>query len=112
MPQQGLTAEPAPSLSGPEADHRKAILNQLKDALEARRISSVVVGRHTLVLRSGGCGAPPKSADPQLHIFVAGGIDIVTTDGDVFRFTSGHTHPAADPSGAALGYSEPVIRSA
>ena len=104
MPQQGA-APAAPSLTTAEADRRKAILGLLKDALSARRISSELVGRRTIVLRSGrlpdGFGEPARSADPQLYVFVAGSSDIVTTDGRQYHLADGRTHPAADPIGAA-----------
>jgi hypothetical protein len=104
MSQQGA-ATAAPSLTTAEAARRRAILGQLKDALTARRITSELVGRRTIVLRSGrlpdGFGEPPKSADPQLYVFVAGSPDIVTTDGRQYHLADGRTHPAADPIGAA-----------
>jgi hypothetical protein len=104
MPQQGAAAE-APSLTAAEADHRKAILGLLKDALTARRISSELVGRRTIVLRSGrlpdGFGEPARSADPQLYVFGSSSLDIVTTDGRQYCLADGRTHPATDPAGAA-----------
>jgi hypothetical protein len=104
MSQQGAAAT-APSLTTAEADRRKAILGLLKDALTARRISSELVGRRTIVLRSGrfadGFGEPARSADPQLYVFVADSPDIVTTDGRQYCLADGRTHPAADPAGAA-----------
>jgi hypothetical protein len=97
---------PDPSLTRAEADRRRAILGLLADALAARGITSTLAGRRTLVLcsaggRRDGYGPPARPADPQLYIFGAGNIDIVTTDGESYRFASGRTHPAADPSGAA-----------
>jgi hypothetical protein len=104
MPQQGA-ASAALSLTAAEADRRKAVLGVLKDALNARRISSELVGRRTIVLRSGrlpdGFGEPARSADPQLYVFVDGSFDVVTTDGQQYRLADGRTHPAADPAGAA-----------
>ena len=108
MPKQGPTARSVAGLTGAEADRRKAILGLLKDALAARRISSVLVGRRTLVLRSdqGGerCaryGEPVRPSDPQLYVFSLGDVQIVTTDGEVYWFADGHVYPAADPGGAA-----------
>jgi hypothetical protein len=108
MPRQGPAAGSVPSLTGAEADRRKAILGLLKDALAARRISSVLVGRRTLVLRSeqGGersvrYGEPVRPSDPQLYVFAPGDVRIVTTDGQVYWLADGHVHPAADPAGAA-----------
>lgn len=77
----------------------------LKDALCARRISSALVGRRSLVLRSQrGCPdylEPARPADPQLYIFAAEAVQIVTTDGSDYQLAGGRTHPAADPGGAA-----------
>jgi len=106
MQQQSLFEAPAPSLTRAEADRRKAVLGLLKDALAAQQIVSALAGRRTLVLRSAegrpdGWAAPEKPADPQLYVFAAGDVHIVTTDGEVYRFTGGHTHPAEDPGGAA-----------
>jgi len=104
MPQQGTAAE-APTLTAAEADRRKVVLGLLKDALTARRISSELVGRRTIVLRSGrlpeGFGEPARSTDPQLYVFDADSFDVVTTDGCQYRLADGRTHPAADPAGAA-----------
>ncbi len=114
MSQQGLAASAAnQSLTRTESDRRRAILGLLKDALAARRISSVLVGRRTLVLRSGqgqeralGCGGPARPTDPQLYVFAAGGahVRIVTTDGEFYWFTGGRAHPVADPGDAARAY--------
>jgi hypothetical protein len=108
MPNQGPAAEPVPSLTVAEADRRKVTLGLLKDALAARRISSTLVGRRTLVLRSaegekcpGGHGEPARPSDPRLYVFAAGDVHAVATDGEVYRFADGRTYPAADPAGAA-----------
>jgi hypothetical protein len=90
-----------PTISRDDADRRREILGMLQDALAARQVGSVLVGRRTIVLRSGECGGPARSADPQLYVFVAGTVYIVTTDGEDYRFAGGRTHPAADPAGAA-----------
>lgn len=111
MPNQGPPAGPVPSLARAEADRRKVILGLLKDALAALRISSALVGRRTLVLRSaeggnrpGGYEEPLRQSDPQLYVFGAGEVHIVTTDGEVYWFADGRAHPAADPAGAARAY--------
>jgi hypothetical protein len=124
MLEQGPGPVLADGLTGAEADRRKAILGLLSDALAARRIRSALAGRHILVLcseardgeeedRSGegeARGSALTLADPQLYIFGARGIDvatidIVTTDGESYRFASGRIHPAADPRGAAQSLS-------
>jgi hypothetical protein len=108
--QQRLFETPTPSLTRTEADRRKAILGLLKDALAARRIVSALAGRRTLVLRSaqGGAadpsasfGAPERPDDPQLYVFAAGDVHIVTTDGEVYWFAGGRAYPVGDPDGAA-----------
>jgi hypothetical protein len=91
------------ALTGDEADRRKAVLIQLQDALAARGIESVLVGRHALTLRSHGRGPaqPSKSGDPELHVVGAGRHRIVTTDGRHYRLGDNRMHPADDPRGAA-----------
>jgi hypothetical protein len=117
MPNQGPAAEPAPSLTVAEADRRKVILGLLKDALAARRISSTLVGRRTLVLRSaegdersGGYGEPARPSDPRLYVFASGDVQVVATDGELYHFADGRMHPAADPAGAACAYADWHLR--
>ena len=114
MPQQGRAGESATSsLSRTESDRRKAILGLLKEALAARRISSVVVGRRTLVLRSaqeqkrsGIWEGLARLAEPQLYVFAAGSdVHIVTTDGEVYWFARDSGVPVQDPGYAARAYS-------
>ena len=111
MSQQGSAT---PGLTRTESDRRKAILGLLKEALAARRISSVLVGRRTLVLRSaqgqersGGWEGLARPADPQLYVFAAecSDVHIVTTDGDVYWFAGGGGVPVEDPGYAARAYS-------
>jgi hypothetical protein len=120
-PRQGSAAESAaPSLSRTESDRRKAILGLLKEALAARRISSVLVGRRVLVLRSAQGqrsfrgGELVRAADPQLYVFAAGGADvhIVTTDGDSYWFAGGRVLAVADPGDAAQAIAGGRSRSA
>jgi hypothetical protein len=109
MSKKGPAAEPAANLTMVEADRRKAILGLLKDALAARRIPSALVGRRTLVLRSAeGAehGEPVRPSDPQLYVFATGGIRIVTTDGEMYRLTSGDPCPVSDPAAAARAYAD------
>ena len=107
MHQQGLPEAPVPGLTRTEADRRKAILGRLKEALADQRIVSALAGRRTLVLRSargaspGGYGSPERPADPQLYVFAAGDVHIVTTDGKVYWFAGGRAYPVEDPNGAA-----------
>jgi hypothetical protein len=108
--QQSRFETSAPRLTRAEADHRKALLGRLKEALAARRIVSALAGRRTLVLRSaqggpigpaGGFGAAERPDNPQLYVFAAGDVHIVTTDGEVYWFAGGRAHPVGDPDGAA-----------
>jgi hypothetical protein len=106
--QEGPAAESAPRLTRTESDRRRAILGLLKEALAARRISSVLVGRRTIVLRSGkrqdGEWAElARPTDPQLYVFADDGaeVHIVTTDGEVYWFARGRAHTVADPEDAA-----------
>jgi hypothetical protein len=89
------------ALAGQEADRRKAVLIRLQDALAARGVDSVIVGRHALTLRGTGPAQPSRPADPQLHVLGADRCRIVTTDGRHYRFGDGRMHPADDPRGAA-----------
>jgi|SRR5215831_2499324 len=113
MHQQGRFEASAPDLTRAEADRRKAILGRLKDALAAKRIVSALAGRRTLVLRSAqggpadlsdGYGAPERPADPQLYVFAAGDVHIVTTDGEVYWFAGGRAYPVRDPDRAARAW--------
>jgi hypothetical protein len=108
MPDQGPDPSSAPRLTSAEANRRKAILGQLKDALDARLIPSALVGRRTLVLRSEpsaegrpGYGELIQPCDPQLYIFTARDTHIVTTDGEVYRFPGRPAYPTTDPASAA-----------
>jgi hypothetical protein len=102
---------PETALSKTEVDHRKDLLLQLKDALADRQVAAALAGRRTIVLRSaqdgqgrGGHREPIRLADPQLYVFAAGGIDVVTTDAEFYWLTDGHPHPAADPAATAQAY--------
>jgi hypothetical protein len=108
MPDQGPDPSSVLRLTSAEVNRRKAILGQLKDALDARLISSALVGRRTLVLRSKssaeshpGYGELARLCDPRLYIFTATNTHIVTTDGEVYRFPGCPAYPTTDPAGAA-----------
>jgi hypothetical protein len=100
--------EPATGLTRTEADLRRGLLRVLQDALADRQVASALAGRRTLVLRSeqerkrsGGCGQ--RLTDPELYVFASDRIDVVTTDGGVYR-VHGRELPVADPDGAARAY--------
>jgi hypothetical protein len=99
------------ALSKTEVDRRKDLLLQLKDALADRQIAAALAGRRTIVLRSaqdrpgrGGHREPIRLADPELYVFAAGGLNVVTTDAEFYWLADAHPHPAADPAGAAQLY--------
>ncbi len=87
------------------------MLGLLKNALAAERISSALVGRRTLVLRSdlgkqhsGGYRGMVRPADPQLYVFTEGDVHVVTTDGEAYWLPGRRAYPTADPGGAARAY--------
>jgi hypothetical protein len=111
MPAQDPATGPVPRLSRAEADHRKGLLGLLKNALATQRISSALVGRRTLVLRSdqgegcsAGYGEMARPSDPQLYVFAGGDVHVVTTDGEAYWFAGSQAYPTADPGGAARAY--------
>jgi hypothetical protein len=99
------------TLTKTEVERRKVLLLRLKDALAERQVTSALAGRRTIVLRSaqdgegrGGYREPVRLADPQLYVFAAGGVNVVTTDAEFYWLSAGHPHPTADPGGAAQAY--------
>jgi hypothetical protein len=87
------------------------MLGLLKNALAAERISSSLVGRRTLVLRSdqgtqhsAGYRGLVRPADPQLYVFTGGDVHVVTTDGEVYWLPGRRAYPTADPGAAARAY--------
>jgi hypothetical protein len=93
-------AEQEPTLTGAEADRRKALLARLQDELATQGFRFVLVGRQVLALRDRG-PVPPSRRNPELHVSGPGQCHVVTTDGDHYRFPDGASHPADDPGGAA-----------
>jgi hypothetical protein len=94
-------------LGGEEVYRRKVVLLRLQDALAARGVESVIVGRRALTLRGTGPAPPPRPGDPQLHVLSADRHHVITTDGRHYRFADNRMHPANDPGGAA-GYFLPA----
>src|ERR1022692_3452017 len=90
-------------LAGEEVYRRKVVLLRLQDALAARGVESVIVGRRALTLRGTGPAPPSRPGDPELHILGGSRRRIVTTDGRHYRSADSRMHPADDPHGAA-GY--------
>jgi hypothetical protein len=113
MPEQDPATGPVPGLTSAEADRRKGMLGLLKNALAAERISSALVGRRTLVLRSGqgqersaGYRGLVRPSNPQLYIFAGADVHVVTTDGEAYCFAGSHAYPTADPAAAARDYAQ------
>lgn len=111
MPERDPATGPVPRLTPAEADRRRGMLGLLKNALAAERISSALVGRRTLVLRSDQGNERPTAygemvrlSDPQLYVFAGGGVHVVTTDGEAYWFAGSQVYPTADPGGAARAY--------
>jgi hypothetical protein len=104
LPQHG-TGKAVPNLAPSEADRRRVVLNLLKDELATQRIASTLVGRRRLVLRSDGHRRRYTEllgpADPQLYVFAAEAVAVVTTDGQRYRLADGRSQPAADPGQTA-----------
>jgi hypothetical protein len=88
-------------LAGEEVYRRKVVLLRLQDALAARGVESVIVGRRALTLRGAGPAPPSRPGDPELHILGGDRRHIVTTDGRHYRSADSRMHPADDPYGAA-----------
>lgn len=91
-----------PVLSEAEAERRMGLLADLKVALHAHGVSSVLARRHRLVLQYTQHPCPPSGlTDPQLHVFAADSQGVVTTDGRSYSLGSGGSCPADDPHAAA-----------
>lgn len=102
-------ADPVTGLTSAEAALRRGLLEALRAALAQRRVDSAVAGRRTLVLRSARGGIRYRRyrqllTDPQLYVFIGGGVDVVTTDGRVYRLPGGREFPVADPERVARVY--------
>jgi hypothetical protein len=107
----------APVLAEAEVARRQLQLADLRAALASASIDSALAGRHRLVLRyqaEGPC-EPSGPTDPQLHVFLAGGKVVVTTDGMMYHLPGGVTSPASDSAGAAailVGHSAAPVPAA
>jgi len=88
-------------LADREDCHRRTLLIMLQDALAALGVQSVVVGRRVLALRANEPWGPSRPTDPELHLLSVAIREVITTDGVVYRLSSGHALPADDPAGAA-----------
>lgn len=91
-----------PVLTDEAASRRTAQLADLRSALAAQGVSSVLAGTHRLVLRGEPHRYEPSGpTDPRLYIFTPGGTDIATANGRAYLLASGGAYPAADPVQAA-----------
>jgi hypothetical protein len=93
----------APVLSEADAGGRAAQLTELRAALTALGIQSVLARRHRLVLRSdGGPYEQSGRTDPSLHIFIGTAMLVATTDGTAYTLAGLGQYPVSDPSAAAI----------
>lgn len=94
---------PMPVLSDDEAASRMRLLADLRAALSALGIQSLLARRQRLVLVSRymeGPFDPSGLTDPQLHVFLPSGALSVTTDGVSYRLAK-QKFPVEEPSAAA-----------
>lgn len=102
MPDSTRHAAAPPILPDAEVARRVALLAELQAALDALGVQAVLVRNRRIVLRAAGSGREPCGpTDPQLHIFLRDGTEIATTDGALYEFSTGPTHPVSDPQAAA-----------
>jgi len=92
----------APILATAEVTRRMLMLAELRDALAALGVRSVLARHHRLVLQYNRVPSRPSGlTDPQLHILAPDSTDIATTDGSTYRLARGMQCPAGDPAAAA-----------
>lgn len=102
MPDIAVSTPAPPVLEDAEVACRVTLLAELQAALAAREIQSVLVRNRRLVLRTAGTGLERSGpTEPQLHVYLAGGADVVTTDRTSYQFASGAAYRADDPCVAA-----------
>ena len=96
-----------PVLADHEASRRAAQLADLRSALAAQGISSVLARTRRLVLWGKPRDYEPSGpTDPQLYIFAPGGTEIASASGGTYLFASGSAYPAADPLQAARRFAQ------
>lgn len=82
---------------------RLALLAELRDALSAQGIGSVVARNHRIVLRFNASPYEPSGlTNPGLHILGGERIEAVTTDGAAYHLPGNRQCSVSDPAGAAL----------
>jgi hypothetical protein len=89
-------------LTDSDANRRLRLLSDLREALSALGIESVLVRNHRLVLRYRT--APYEASgltDPQLHVFTAGVRQVATTDGTAYWVDRAAQFLALDAADAA-----------
>lgn len=87
-----------PVLEDAEVACRVTLLAELQVALTSRGIQSLLVRNRRLVLRRAGTGLERSGpTEPQLHVFLADGNDVVTTDCTSYQLASGPAYPAEYP---------------
>ncbi len=97
----------APILHEGEVSRRMHLLAELRQALSATGVESVLARNHRLILRySESPCAPSGLTDPTLHILGGGHEGIVTTNGAVYSLPGDRQCPVSHPAQAALTIAE------
>jgi hypothetical protein len=94
--EMSASPEPRAILTAAAVQNRVDLLGAMKEALAARSVESVLVTRRTIVLRPKAPAILSGPTDPELYVWVASGLDVVTTDGTQYRSASGYVHPGRD----------------
>jgi hypothetical protein len=82
-----------------------ALLAELRAALTTQEVQSVLVRNRRLVLHAAGNGQERSGpTDPQLHVYLADGTDVVTTDRISYQLATGPSYPADDPRAVAVAF--------
>ncbi len=114
-----MTEEPtpapaaAPILAPAEITRRLLMLVELQGALAAQGIHSVLARTHRLVLQYNYSGCEPSGpTDPELHIFIPGGLidTVATADGSVYSLVGTERCSVSDPSAAVAVIAQPRHR--
>lgn len=88
-------------LESDEVDRRMLLLAGLQDALHGLGVTCYLARHQRLVLRyAEGPLEPSGPTNPQLHIFLTGSPQSVTTDGACYRLGK-REFPVSDPAAAA-----------
>jgi hypothetical protein len=96
-----------PILFEADVSQRMHLLAELRQALSANGVESVLARNHRLVLRYNepSC-APSGLTDPTLHILGGDHAATVTTNGTVYSLPGGRQCSVSNPAQAALSIAE------